>query len=175
MSHRRRASIAPVTSTKVTVKTAAGSLLTDSRRPRLLYFVGGDLEARQPRFSKGRRHRTVGRISAGGHQHASDAPNIVSGVERPTTISQINFKPGAEVHRARGHDHPYITQVSGCVTRRNVERSAEGNGQVLKVAANSDSLGIDPQSGADWTGKLVSKSDLAMHPITDRLNPLPPS
>src|SRR5580700_1810163 len=162
-------------SAKVTVNTAAWSLLTDSRPPRLLYFVGGDLEVRQPRFSERRRHRTVGRIPAGGHQHAPDAPNIVSGVERPPTISQINFKPGAEVHRARGHDHPNIAQVSGCVTRRNVEGSAEGDGQVLKVAANSDSLGIDPQSGADWAGKLVAKSDLAVHPSTDGLNTLPPS
>jgi hypothetical protein len=46
---------------------------------------------------------------------------------------------------------------------------------MLKVSANSDALGIHSQRCANRTGKFVSESDLAVHPITHCLNPVPPS
>src|ERR1700684_4247453 len=97
------------------------------------------------------------------------------GIERPPTAAEEDFKPRAEVHRAWGHDHSDVAQISGGITSRNVQGSAERNREMLKVAADSDTLGINSQRGANRIGKLVAKRDLAVHPIAYGFHSFPSS
>ena len=128
----------------------------------------------KPGSSEGGCDRAVSGVAAGGHQNSSDAPNVVPGVEGPPPISQVNLKPGAEVHGAGGNDYSDIAEVSGCVAGWNVQGTAKCDREMLKVSADPDTLGIDTQCGANGTGKLISEGDFLVYPVADRLHPPPP-
>jgi hypothetical protein len=50
--------------------------------------------------------RDVGGIAPAGHQDATDARLVVAGIERVPAAAEIDFEPGAEVHRRIVGRHP---------------------------------------------------------------------
>ena len=68
---------------------------------------------------------------------------IVARVESPPAILEIDLKPRAEIHRPGEAGQADVAEVAGGVARGNVHGAAEGDGQVLEVAAYADALRVD--------------------------------
>src|ERR1700722_167931 len=98
---------------------------------------------------------------------------VVPGIHGPPAVSQVDLKPGAEVHGRIGWRDPDIAQISGNVARGYVHGPAKGNGQVLKVPADADPLGKDIQRGLGGAGVLIAESDLGIDPAANRVDPAP--
>src|ERR1700683_3272948 len=95
---------------------------------------------------------------------------IMPRVERPPTIFEIDFKPGAEIHGRRCRWHADIAQISGCVARRNIQGATHGNGEMLKIAADAEAFGVDVQSRLRGPGMLVSEYDSGVDPVANSLH-----
>ena len=92
----------------------------------------------------------------------------------PPTVFQVGLEPCAEIHRARRWWNADVSQIPRSVTCRNVKRATEADGEVLKVAADSDALRVHIQRSAGRTRKLVAERHVVMDPIADGLHPLIP-
>src|ERR1700738_2884766 len=69
------------------------------RRSDRLDFVGDHLEARERARSEGRHDGDVGGIAGARHQDAADPRLVVPCIERVPAAAEIDFEPGAEIHR----------------------------------------------------------------------------
>ena len=136
-------------------------------------FVADNLEFGQGGATEGSGDGAVGGVAADGHEDAADAWNVMAGIASPPAGFEINFKPGAEVHGRRSDDDADVAEVAGGVTRGNIQGAAEGDGQMLEVAADADAFSVDAERGANGIGELVAEDDLAVNPVTNRLNTLP--
>ncbi len=99
---------------------------------------------------------------------------IVARIEGPPTAAQISLEPRAEIHRAGSRRDPDVSQVSGSITRRNVQAAAEGNGEVLEVAADAVAFVVNIQRGLGRPREMVAKCDVSLHPVADGLHLRPP-
>src|SRR5271156_4531424 len=97
----------------------------------------------------------------------------VSRVHGPPAICQVDFKPGAEVHGGVSRRNTDVSQVSGHIARRDVDRPAKGHRQVLKVAAYAHSLRKHIERGLGGSGVLVAKGHFGIDPGTDGPDPAP--
>ena len=109
----------------------------------------------------------VGGVAADGHEDAADAGDVVAGVEGPPAIAEVDFEPGAEIHGAGGERDADVAEVAGGVARGDIEAAAEGDGEVLEVAADADAFGVDVEGGARGAGELIAEGDFAVHPVAD--------
>ena len=69
------------------------------RRRRRRDLLGDHLEARERARAERGHDRDVGGIAPARHQDAADARRVVAGVERVPAAAEIDFEPGAEIHR----------------------------------------------------------------------------
>ena len=73
---------------------------------------------------------------------------VVARVERPPAALQVGLEPGAEIHRRGRQRHADVAEIAGGIPRRDVQGAAEGDGEVLEVAADADALGEDVERRA---------------------------
>ncbi len=83
-------------------------------------------------MSAGRKRR-VGRIRAARHQDAPDPVIEGARVHRPPGIVEIDLEPGAETVTAQVGAALGTKQVAAAVARGNVERPAEGDGDMGEI------------------------------------------
>ena len=118
-------------------------------------------------------YRHVHGVSTAGHQHSADPRGVVPGVEREPPAVEVRLEPTAEVHRARRCGHADVAEVAGRIPRRNAQAPAEGQGQMIKVAAYTCPLLVDVGGALERTGELVAKLDVRVYPVADGLHPRP--
>src|ERR1700674_553205 len=94
-------------------------------------------------------------------------------VESPPTIFEVHFKPRAEVHGGRGGRHTDIPQITGGITRGNMQGAAQSDREMLKIPANSKTLRINIQCSFRGTRVLIPEANFCVHPIADGLHPSP--
>ena len=100
----------------------------------------------QVRLSERSGHGNIGGVAAGRHEDPADAGLVVAGIECPPAVVEVDFKPRAEIHGPTRR-HADVAEVACRVAGGNVQRAAEGDGKMLKVAAHAHALGKDVQGG----------------------------
>src|SRR5580704_1242000 len=136
-------------------------------------LVADNEEILQVGDSERRRQSNVGGVAPDSHENATDARRVVAGVEGPQAAGKIDFEPGGKVHRRRRKRDTNVAEVSGSVAGGNVERAAEGDGQMLVIAADALPFGEDVEGGFRRPGILVSEDNLLVNPVADSLNARP--
>ena len=97
----------------------------------------------------------------------------MAGIERVPAAAEIDFEPGAEIHRGILGRHADVAEIAGAVARRNVHAAAQRDGEVGEVPANAAPLvmGIPRRSGPARV--LVTEPHAVVDVIADRLNQRP--
>src|SRR5205823_2563955 len=109
-------------------------------------------------------------ITTDGHENTADASLIVTRIKGVPFPTEKNFEPCAEIHRIRSGRNPNVAQVTGDITRRDIEASAKGNGEMHEIAANTLAIAINFQRAFLRISEVIAEGDVIMHPITDRLH-----
>jgi hypothetical protein len=118
----------------------------------LLDFIGDYMKTFEVRDCERGSDGNISGVSPHCHQHAANTRLIVTGIERPPAIAEICFKLGTEIHRIGRCRNSDVAEISGRVSRWNIQGSTEGNCQMLIIAADAQALGIDIQSCLCGTG-----------------------
>ena len=87
-------------------------------------FVGDDREPGERALTKSGADRDIGGIAPAGHKDPANSRLIVSRVEGVPARAEIDFKPGAEIHRRRVRRDADIAEVAGAIARRDVHAPA---------------------------------------------------
>ena len=136
-------------------------------------FLRHDVEARQLRWSEGGGYRDIGRVSAARHDNSPDARTIMAGVEREPAAGEEDLEPGAKIHRRGILGHTDIPEIARAVAGGNIHAATQRHSKVGKVPADADALGMSFGRGAVAPGMVVTKFDMVMHVVADRLHALP--
>src|SRR5271157_5676735 len=136
-------------------------------------FLGKDREARQVGCAERGRNGDIRGVTAGRNQHPTDTRQVIARVENPPSVVQIYLEPRTEIHGQRGGNAD-VAQVPRAVARGNVQGAAEGDGQVLIIAADSDPVREHVERGPGRTCVLVPEHHFGIYPITDCLHASPP-
>lgn len=123
--------------------------------PALPDFVGPHLKRSELIRVECGRQRHIGGVAAARHQHPSNAGDVVAGIESVPCSTQVNLKPGAEIHGGRRRRHPNIAEVPGAIPRRYVQGPAECDGQVHVIAADSGALAKNVEGRAIGPGPCI--------------------
>jgi len=100
-------------------------------------LISPHLEAFQRRGPEAGCERDIRRVSASGDQDAPDAGRIVAGIEGVPSVAEIGLEPGRKVHGRIGWRHADIAEIASAVTRRDIQTTAERDGQMGKVATHA--------------------------------------
>lgn len=104
------------------------------------------------------------------HQYASDAGRVVTGIDRTPAAAEIDFAPGAEIHRVGVFGHADITEITGAIAGRDTHAAAEGDGKMREIAADAGPVIEPAESRPQRIGFLVVEDNTGMDEIDDRLN-----
>src|ERR1700730_3738690 len=96
-----------------------------SRGRRHVVSGSGHLEMRKLTRSEGRPHRDIGRIATSGNQDSPDPRRVVPGVKYVPAVAEIDFEPGAEIHRGVAGRDAHITEIAGAIACRDVHAAAK--------------------------------------------------
>src|ERR1700694_1740044 len=94
-------------------------------------------------------------------------------VERPPSVLQVDLEPGAEIHGRGLRWHTYVSQVSGCVACRYVERAAEPDRQMLEITADSGPLRKHIQGSLRRACVLVTECHFPVYPAANSVHAAP--
>src|SRR5450755_4658714 len=86
---------------------------------------GDHFKARECAWAERGHDRDVGGIATACHQDAADPRLVVAGIERVPAAAEVDFEPGAEIHRRIVWRHADVAEISGAVARRNVHAAAQ--------------------------------------------------
>src|SRR5205085_6989156 len=144
------------------------------RRPRLsatalFHLFGDDVKFAQLGAAEVCGECNVGGVATDGHENAADASLVVTRIKSVPFSAEENFEPRAKIHRVRRRWNPNIAQVTGDITRRDIEASTKGNCEMHEITANTLAIAVDFHRAFLWIGEVIAKSDVIMHPIADRL------
>src|SRR5271166_1649505 len=151
--------------------SSAASMRSEHRRG-VSHFLGHYRKARQVRRAKGGCDGYVRGVTASRNQHSSNARGVIAGIENPPLIVEIRLKPGAEIHRKHQRNAD-VAEVSGGVACRNVQGAAEGDGQMLIIAAHANTVGENVERRARRTRMVVAEPHFGVHPVAVGLHPSP--
>jgi hypothetical protein len=112
-------------------------------------------------------------ISSRRHEYPADTKRIVTGVEGPPTVAQVDFKPCAEIHGQQQRDAD-ITEIACGIPGRNVHRAAKRDRKMLEIPADPLALRMYVQCRFGGIGKVITECDVLMNPVTDGLHRWPP-
>src|SRR5438552_4820947 len=136
----------------------------------LFHFFGDDVKFEQLGAAEVCRQCNVSGVATDGHENTADASLVVTRIKSVPFPAEENFKPCAEIHRVRRGWNPNVAQITGDITRRDIEASTKGNGEMHEIAANTLAIAVNFQRAFLWIGEVIAKGDVIMHPITDRLH-----
>jgi len=111
-------------------------------------------------------------VAAGGHENPANAGLVVAGVEGPPATFEVDLEPGAEVH-GKDYGNANVSQIAGGVACRDVEGAAEGDCEVLEVAADADAFREDVESRLGGPRVLIVEPYFAVDPVADGLDAAP--
>ena len=124
-----------------------------------------DGEVVQNMGPEGMDERDVGGIAAAGEHDAPYARRVVACVHREPPAAGKDLHPRAEIHGGGIGRHADIAQIAVDVAGGDIERPAQSDGDMCKVAADADALGQRFLRGASWPRKVVAEGDVAVHVI----------
>lgn len=136
-------------------------------------FIGQHFKTGQLARTERRGNRNVSRIPSMGHQNASDAGNIVSGVKSVPAVPKEDLKPGAKIHRRRVGRNPDIPQIACAVSRRDVHAAAQSDCKMCKVPANTPPGFVGLPCGFRGISVLVTELKMLVHVVANRLDQRP--
>jgi hypothetical protein len=137
------------------------------------HFVCHNDKTRQLRGSKGRGYRDIGRVPAARHYNAPDAGMVMAGVEGKPPSVEENLEPCAEIHRRGIPGHADLAEIAGAIAGGNVHAAAQRHGEMSKIPADADALGMSFGSHAVAARVVVAEFNVVMHVVADRLHALP--
>src|ERR1700733_6841935 len=114
----------------------------------------------------------IGCVAARSHQNSTEARVIVACVNVDPSAFKKNLIPGAEIPGTakRLTDVP---DVAGDIAGGNIQAAGKSDGEVLEIAADTNSLYEDIRGSFGRSRGVVIKGDLVMHPIADSYRPFP--
>src|SRR5258708_6866914 len=98
---------------------------------------------------------------------------VVARVEGEPPSVEIDFEPGAEIHRRGIGRNADITEITGAVTRGDIHAPAQCHRQMREVAADADAFLMAFESSPVGTRVLVAEANPVMGIVANRLHALP--
>src|SRR6202035_1553038 len=83
------------------------------------------------------------------------------------------LEPRAEIHRRRIGRYANITEITGAISRRNIEAAAERDREMCEVATDASLLRKGPRGASGAISILIAERDVLVNEIADRLHPAP--
>src|SRR4051794_19924015 len=93
-------------------------------------------------------NRDVGGIPSARHDDPADPGTVVPRVKSVPAAVQVDFEPGAEIHRRRIAGDADIAEIAGAIPRRDIHAAAQRDREVGEVAADTDALLVPLKRGA---------------------------
>jgi len=112
-------------------------------------------------------------VASSSDSNPTDPGLIVPCIETVPTPAQIDFKPGAEIHRIGKRRYTDISEVPGDISGRNIEAPAQSDGEMGKIAANTYLLLEGVQRGAVRSSHPIVKTKVVVNKVTNGLDPAP--
>src|SRR3569832_2284613 len=112
----------------------------------------------------------IGRVAAGGNQDAAEARGIVARVESVPAPTEIDLHPSREIHRSPGFWQADVADIACAIAGRNVKRTAKGDSEMGKIAADAALLAVGLRSGARGPRIAVVEDDMVVNEVADRLD-----
>ena len=94
-------------------------------------------------------------------------------VKNVPPVAKERLEPSVKVHWCRVRWHSDVPKVARTIPGGNVHAAAQGNRQVGKVATYTDPLMKRIERGSIISSVAISKVDMIVDEIADRLHPLP--
>src|SRR4030095_2153088 len=117
------------------------------------------------------RDGNIGGVASPGHQDAPDPGSVVPCIECVPLPGEIDFEPGAEIHRRRIRRNTDIAEIARAVARWNIHASAERDGKVREIAAHAEALVVSVPCGPRGARVLVSEDKPLVAVIAGGLRP----
>jgi len=124
----------------------------------LSLLLGHHLKAHELSDTEGGRHRDIGCVAA------------MTRIHRVPTPSEKDLEPGAEIHRIDVDRNADVAEIAGAVAGGNVHAAAKRDGKMGEVAAHADAFVHGIAGATSWARVGMTKADLRMNEIADRLN-----
>ena len=97
----------------------------------------------------------------------------MAGIEREPAAVEENLQPGAKIPRCGIPGHADIPEITRAVVGGNIHAATQRDSKMGKVSADPDALGMSFGRGAIAPGVVVTKFDVVMHVVADRLHAPP--
>ena len=117
--------------------------------------------------------RDVDRVATAPDDDAADARRVVARVERVPAAVEVGLEPGREVHRLGGRRRLDVRDVAEHVAGRDVQRPAEGDGEVRVVAADALAGPVGVGGRRPRIGRARHPGQVVVDEVDDRLHPAP--
>ena len=140
--------------------------------PWLVDFIRFDIEPDEVGSAETCSDGDVCRVAPRGHENPTEAGVIVACVEVDPTAFKIDLVPGAEIS-GTAKRLPDVPDVAGDITCWNIHAASQGDGEVLEIAADANSLDEHIRGGLGGSCGIVVEGDFVMHPIADGYRPFP--
>lgn len=130
-------------------------------------LVGPDFEKSKLRLAVDRGKRCVHCIEPMGDFDAADAGDVEARIEDAPLMLKVNLEIGMEIHGSSGIQAADIWQVTGHVAGGKVERPAECNRDVRKVAADSKATSDDFRGRQVRSARAGNVADVSLDPVAN--------
>jgi hypothetical protein len=137
-------------------------------------FLGEDFEPCQLCRAKARRNRNICGIPPIGNNNAADTGSVMPGVKGKPPPSQEHLEPRAEIHRGGVRWYADTSKVARAVSSGDIHAATQSHGEVCEIATHANPLTIRIEGRSVVTRVRISKFDVIVDEVADRLNPLPP-
>ena len=137
------------------------------------HLIGDHLKSQELGSPESRGYSCVGGVASARHHNSANAWPVVARIHRMPVAIEKDVKPGAEIHGCRIGGDSDVSKIAGAIARRNVEATAQRDGQVRKVAADPFALGVTFGGCAGGFSILISEGDALMGLVQYRFHPSP--
>ena len=112
-------------------------------------------------------------IAALGDQDAADPRNVVARIEGVPMAADVSLEPAGKISRGIRRRHADVAEIAGAISGRNIHAAAERDGKVRVVTADTLVLVENLQCRHGGASVLITKSDVVVNEIANRLDPRP--
>src|SRR5712664_2080919 len=145
----------------------------DSPRRHRRYLVGPYAKTLEGVRAERRGDCDIGRIAASSDEHAADARDVVSGVERVPRPTEVGFEPTREVHRTVGGRYTAVAEIACAIACRDIHTAAERDGQMCVIAADAFPFVEDLPRRLGRSRVSIIKGNMSMDEVADSLHAAP--